>query len=87
MSYILTIVIIGVVIFVHELGHFLAAWRVGIPIRIFSLGFGPKLKNISAVFTPASAARHGYLVPVDRLYALYHGAGCGPAVCLIASEE
>jgi regulator of sigma E protease len=43
MNYLLTIVIIGVVIFVHELGHFLAARRVGIPIRIFSLGFGPKL--------------------------------------------
>jgi regulator of sigma E protease len=43
MNYLLAIVIIGVVIFVHELGHFLAARRVGIPIRIFSLGFGPKL--------------------------------------------
>lgn len=43
MNYLMAIAIIGVVIFVHELGHLLAAKRTGVPIRIFSLGFGPKL--------------------------------------------
>jgi regulator of sigma E protease len=43
MSYLMVVIILGVVILVHELGHFVAAKAVGIPIRIFSVGFGPKL--------------------------------------------
>jgi len=33
------IVIIGILIFVHELGHFLAAKSLKIPVKIFSIGF------------------------------------------------
>jgi regulator of sigma E protease len=36
------IVIIGVLIFVHELGHFLAAKSVGIAVLRFSFGLGPR---------------------------------------------
>jgi len=37
------VVLLGIVIFVHELGHFLAAkWR-GVRVLRFSLGFGPPL--------------------------------------------
>ena len=39
----LTILGIGLVIFVHELGHFLAARAVGIRVEAFSIGFGPRL--------------------------------------------
>jgi len=35
--------VLGVLVFIHELGHFLAARRVGIRVLTFSLGFGPKL--------------------------------------------
>ncbi len=35
--------VIGVIIFVHELGHFLAAKSVGIRVENFSLGYPPKL--------------------------------------------
>ncbi len=35
------IVVLGVLIFVHELGHFLAAKSVGIAVHRFSLGLGP----------------------------------------------
>ena len=35
--------VLGVLIFVHELGHFLAARRLGIRVITFSLGFGPKI--------------------------------------------
>jgi regulator of sigma E protease len=35
--------VLGVLIFVHELGHFLAARRVGVRVLTFSLGFGPKV--------------------------------------------
>ncbi len=37
------LVVIGVVIFVHELGHFLAAKAVGIRVERFSLGFPPRM--------------------------------------------
>jgi regulator of sigma E protease len=37
--------VLGVLIFVHELGHFLMARRIGVRVLTFSLGFGPKLVN------------------------------------------
>jgi regulator of sigma E protease len=38
--------VLGVLIFVHELGHFLAARRIGVRVLTFSLGFGPKLLSV-----------------------------------------
>ena len=35
--------VLGVLIFVHELGHFVMARRVGVRVLKFSLGFGPRL--------------------------------------------
>ena len=37
------LVVIGVIIFVHELGHFLAARLFRIRVRVFSIGFGARL--------------------------------------------
>ena len=37
------LVVLGVLIFVHELGHFLVARFYGVRVLTFSLGFGPKL--------------------------------------------
>ena len=37
------IVVLGVLIFVHELGHFIVAKLLGVGVEKFSLGFGPKL--------------------------------------------
>lgn len=37
------IVLLGALVFVHELGHFLAAKFFGVKVTKFSLGFGPKL--------------------------------------------
>jgi regulator of sigma E protease len=42
-SYLAVFLIVGALIFVHELGHFLAARWVGIPISRLSLGMGPAL--------------------------------------------
>ena len=39
----LAIIPLGFLIFIHELGHFLAAKRSGIKVITFSLGFGPKI--------------------------------------------
>jgi regulator of sigma E protease len=41
-----TIGVIGILIFVHELGHFLAAKLMGVRVEVFSLGFGPRLIGI-----------------------------------------
>ena len=40
---IIFIIVLGVLIFVHELGHFLAARAAGIRVDAFKLGFGPKV--------------------------------------------
>jgi regulator of sigma E protease len=37
------VVMIAGLIFLHELGHFLMAKRMGMPVETFSLGFGPRL--------------------------------------------
>lgn len=37
------IIVLGLLIFVHELGHFLVAKLLGVSVEKFSLGFGPKL--------------------------------------------
>ena len=41
MSPVAAIVVLGLLIFVHAMGHFLAAKRVGVGVLRFSLGFGP----------------------------------------------
>lgn len=42
-SVLLAVVAFGIMVFVHEFGHFLVAKRVGITIHTFALGFGPRL--------------------------------------------
>ena len=37
------LVVITVLVFIHELGHYLVARRCGVRIEIFSIGFGPEL--------------------------------------------
>lgn len=43
MTVILFLIILGALIFVHELGHFISAKRAGIRVDEFALGFPPKL--------------------------------------------
>lgn len=43
MTLLATIVLLGVLIFVHELGHFGAARAVGVGVERFSIGFGPRI--------------------------------------------
>ncbi len=46
-TFIASVIIFGLLIFFHELGHFSIAKLVGIKVREFSLGFGPKLLSHS----------------------------------------
>jgi len=43
LSLISLIVVLGVLIFVHEAGHFLVARLFGVGVEKFSLGFGPRI--------------------------------------------
>jgi len=43
LSIVSVVILLGVLIFVHEFGHFLAAKYSGVGVLKFSLGFGPKL--------------------------------------------
>lgn len=42
-----TAVVLGILIFIHELGHFLVAKWSGVTVLRFSLGFGPKLVGVT----------------------------------------
>src|SRR5688572_4841537 len=35
--------VLGIVVFVHEMGHFLVARYFGVTVEAFSIGFGPEL--------------------------------------------
>ncbi len=41
--FLITVIVFGVLIFVHELGHFLAARIFGVRVNEFAIGMGPKL--------------------------------------------
>ena len=43
MSIILAIIILGIIIFLHELGHFMTAKYYKMPVLEFAIGMGPKL--------------------------------------------
>lgn len=47
-SLVVFLLILGVLIIVHELGHMLMAKRVGVRVEKFSLGFGPRLTSKTA---------------------------------------
>lgn len=42
-SFIAFIVVIGILVFIHEFGHFIVARLCGVGVEVFSLGFGPKI--------------------------------------------
>lgn len=47
MNFIITLIILilvlGVIVFIHELGHFLAAKKIGVYVHEFAVGMGPKI--------------------------------------------
>ncbi len=44
-----TALVIGVIVFVHELGHYMAARSVGVRVERFSVGFPPRLITMTSV--------------------------------------
>ena len=43
------IVLLGIIVFVHELGHYLAARSIGVKVERFSVGFPPRLMTFTSV--------------------------------------
>ena len=43
LSIIYLILILGVLVFVHEFGHFIAAKKIGVYVSEFAIGMGPKI--------------------------------------------
>ena len=41
------ILVLGLLVFVHELGHFLVAKLLGVRVLRFSMGFGPRLAGVT----------------------------------------
>jgi regulator of sigma E protease len=67
MSYVVAILLIGFLILVHELGHFVMARFVGIPIARFSVGFGPGLYGFhrgETEYCLSAIPLGGYVLPV-----------------------
>ena len=61
----LALLMLGIMVTVHEWGHFIAARLTGIPVREFAIGFGPKLiqwksKKYETVFTLRLIPAGGY---------------------------
>lgn len=60
------IILISVIVFVHELGHYLAARSIGVTVEQFSIGMPPtiykyKPKNINTVFVIGALPLGGYV--------------------------
>ena len=97
MKYIIAFILIGLVILLHELGHFIAARITGIRVKIFSIGFGPKLLSWKKGVTEYRISMipiGGYLLPdineekdyfaIPIVRRIIFAAG-GPAANIIAS--
>jgi regulator of sigma E protease len=73
MTFVLTlagiILLFSLTIFVHELGHYLAARACGMVIEVFSIGFGPSLwqKRIKGVLYKIGALPFGGYVALPQL--------------------
>ncbi len=69
MNYLAVLIIIGILILVHELGHFIAARSVGVPVEVFSVGFGPALwkKTIGGTeYRISLVPLGGYVLPAVK---------------------
>ena len=64
------LVLLGVLVFVHELGHFVVARWNGVRCLTFSLGFGPKLlqtKRGDTVYCVSLIPLGGYVLSLIHI--------------------
>ncbi len=67
MNLIISILVLGVLIMVHELGHFLAAKANGVKVHEFAIGFGPKLWSTKRGETEYSLRLFAFLGGFNRM--------------------
>jgi len=82
------LVVLTVLVFVHELGHYLSARRNGVRVQIFSIGFGPELLG----WTDRAGTRWKLsLVPIGGYVKMFGDADAasmpGEAVEAMTEEE
>ena len=46
LTLVILIIILGLIVFVHELGHFIAAKKSGVHVHEFAIGMGPKIFSL-----------------------------------------
>ncbi len=65
------LLVISVLVFVHEWGHYRMARQLGIPIEVFSIGFGPKLwswrDRFGTLWTLSLIPMGGYVKPYQGM--------------------
>jgi regulator of sigma E protease len=63
LNIIVTIIVLGVIVLIHELGHFWAARSIGVSVLEFSIGMGPRISKYqgkSTVFSLRAIPLGGY---------------------------
>lgn len=69
MTILSALILLGILIFVHELGHFIFAKKLGVKVLKFSLGFGPKLigkKYGDTEYVISAIPLGGYVKPLGE---------------------
>ena len=84
MYIIAAILIFGVLIAVHELGHFLAAKACGVRVNEFSIGMGPTLSLIH-ISSPAAGRMRSLPSPLESTLLRKRPSPAHPAICLLPS--
>lgn len=69
------VVLLGLLVLIHELGHFLVGKKCGIAVEVFSIGFGPRLFNVRRGDTDYRVS----WIPLGG-YVKFYGSGHGEEV-------
>ena len=70
LSIVITLIILGIIIFIHELGHFLTSKYFGIPVTEFALGMGPKITSFKRKGISINESENTIVIPFLRLPSL-----------------
>jgi len=65
MTFLIAVVMLGLIIFVHELGHFLTAKLFKMPVSEFSIGMGPQVFSVDTKKTTLEMNIGGYSYPTS----------------------
>jgi len=84
-----TLIILGALIFVHELGHFLACIWAGVRVEKFSIGFGPEIFRFvrgGTTYAISAIPFGGFVKPAGESFAELEGRDVSSGDFLAASK-